>query len=157
MIRKILWRELLSNLRSLRLSLTFILLVLSMMVARLVFAQKYHQMVEDYGRDINVNLQGTRDRAKSINDLAFHSFYLYKSPNPMRLCAEGREQHTPNSFLITICRIDGMENRSRLNFLRARHEERTWQGTWIRGAALRSDNNRAQEIVVLTGPRRTTR
>ena len=35
MIRRILWKELLANLRSLRLSLTFILLVLSMMIAGL--------------------------------------------------------------------------------------------------------------------------
>jgi len=126
MIRKILWKELLTNLRSLRLSLTFILLVLSMMVAGLVFAQKYHQMVEDHDRDVNVNLQGIRDRAKSINSLAFHSCYLYKSPNPMRLCAEGREQHTPNSFEINISRISGMGNRSRVNFLRAGLEDLDW-------------------------------
>jgi len=126
MIRRILWKELLTNLRSLRLSLTFILLVLSMMIAGLVFAQKYHQMVEDYDRHVNANLQSTRDSAGSINALAFHPFYLYKSPNPMRLCAEGREQHTPNSFIITISQIDGMGNRSRLNFLTARLEDLDW-------------------------------
>jgi len=125
-IRKILWKELLTNLRSLRLSLTFILLVLSMMVAGLVFSQKYHQITEDYDRDVNTDLQGIRDRAKSINDLAFHPHCLYKSPNPMCLCAEGREKYTPNSFLITICQIDGMENRTRLNFLRARLEDLDW-------------------------------
>jgi len=126
MIRRILWKELLNNLRSLRLSLTFILLMLSVMIAGLVFAQKYHQMIEDHSRNVNVDLQRMRDRAKSTNDLAFHEHRLYKSPNPMRLCAEGREKYTPNSFLITICQIDGMENRTRLNFLRARLEDLDW-------------------------------
>lgn len=126
MIRKILWKELQANLRSLRLSLTLILLVLSMMISGLVFAQKYHQMVEDYSRDINVNIQRTRDGAKSLNALAFHTFYLYKSPNPLRLCAEGRERYTPNSFEITISKINGMENRTRVNFLRARLEDLDW-------------------------------
>ena len=126
MIPEILWKELLTNLRSLRLSLTFILLVLSMMIAGLVFAQKHHQMIEDYSRDVNVNMQRTRDTVNSLNDLAFHSYYLYKSPDPMRLCAEGREQYTPNSFEITISRISGMENRARVNFLRARLEDLDW-------------------------------
>ena len=126
MIRRILWKKLLSNLRSLRLSLTFILLMLSMMIAGLVFAQKYHQMIEDHSRDVNVDLQRMRDRAKSINDLAFHEHRLYKSPNPMRLCAEGREKYTPNSFAITISSINGMENRARVNFLRARLEDLDW-------------------------------
>jgi ABC-type transport system involved in multi-copper enzyme maturation permease subunit len=116
MIRRILWKELMINLRSLRLSLTFILLVLSMIVAGLVFAQKYHQMIEDHSRDVNVDFQGMRDRAKSIDALAFHSHRLYKSPNPTRLCAEGREKYTPN----------GIENRSRVNFLRARLEDLDW-------------------------------
>jgi len=44
----------------------------------------------------------------------------------MRLCAEGREKYTPNSFRINIGRIDGMENRSRVNFLRARLEDLDW-------------------------------
>ena len=126
MIRKILWKELMINLRSLRLSLTFILLVLSMIVAGLVFAQKYHQMIEDHSRDVNLDLQGMRDRAKSINDLAFHEHRLYKSPNPMRLCAEGREKYTPNSFEINITKVDEMENRARVNFLRAKLEDLDW-------------------------------
>ena len=126
MIRRILWKELLTNLRSLRLSLTFILLVVSMMIAGLVFAQKYHQTVKDYSRDVNANLQKTRDGVNSLNDLAFHSYYLHKSPNPMRLCAEGREKYTPNSFLITISSVNGMENRARVNFLRARLEDLDW-------------------------------
>jgi ABC-type transport system involved in multi-copper enzyme maturation permease subunit len=126
MIRRILWKELQLNLRSLRFSLTFILLVLSMVIAGLVFAQKYHQMIEDHSRDVNVNMQRTRDRAKSLNDLAFHPFYLYKSPSPMRLCAEGREKYIPNSFEVNITRINGMENRSRVNILRARMEDLNW-------------------------------
>jgi ABC-type transport system involved in multi-copper enzyme maturation permease subunit len=97
-----------------------------MMIAGLVFAQKYHQMIEDHSRDVNVNLQRTREVVKSINDLAFHLFYLYKSPNPMRLCAEGREKYAPNSFEIRISKIDGMENRARVNLLRARLEDLDW-------------------------------
>jgi ABC-type transport system involved in multi-copper enzyme maturation permease subunit len=126
MIRRILWKELLNNLRSLRLSLTFILLVLAMVIAGLVFAQKYHQMIEDHSRDVNVDLQGMRDRVESIDALAFHSHHLYKSPNPMRLCAEGREKYTPNSFEINITKINGMQNRGRVNFLRARLEDLDW-------------------------------
>lgn len=125
MIRMILWKELLNNLKSLRLSLTFILLVFSMMIAGLVFAQKSHQITEDYSRDVNTNLQNTRDVAKSINDLAFHSYYIYKSPNSLRLCAEGREKDTPNSFEINICKISGMGNRTRVNFL-TRLEDLDW-------------------------------
>lgn len=126
MIRRILWKELLINLRSLRLSLTFILLVLSMMLAGLVFAQKYHQMLEDHSRDVNTNLQRIHEQINSINDLAFHPYHLYKSPNPMRLCAEGREKYTPNSFVITISSVNGMENRGRANFLRAQLEDLDW-------------------------------
>jgi hypothetical protein len=126
MIRRILWKELLANLRSLRLSLTFILLVLSMMIAGFVFAQKYQQMIDDHSRDVNTNMQRTRDTVNSLNDLAFHSYYLYKSPNSVRLCAEGREKYTPNSFEITIGKIDGMENRARVNFLRARLGDLDW-------------------------------
>lgn len=126
MICNIMVKELLNNMKSLRLSLTLILMVISMSISGLVFSQKYHQMLEDYSRDVNTNLQKTYRMVKSINDLAFHPFCLYKSPNPLRLCADGRERYIPNSFEISIVSINGMENRSRVNFMCTRLEDLDW-------------------------------
>jgi ABC-type transport system involved in multi-copper enzyme maturation permease subunit len=97
-----------------------------MIISGFVFAQKYHQMVADYSRNVNGDLEEMRKKAKNLNNLAFYPHRVYKSSNPLRLCAEGREKDTPNSFVVTISKINNMENRARVNFLRARIEDLDW-------------------------------
>lgn len=123
-------KELLINLKSLRFSLTLILLVLSMIVSGGVFAEKFHLLLKDYSRNVNRDFQKLRE-TESLNELAFSPHRVYKSPNPLSFCAAGREKYTPNSFVITISKIDKMENRGRVNFLSARFED--WDWTFLIG------------------------
>jgi ABC-type transport system involved in multi-copper enzyme maturation permease subunit len=83
-------------------------------------------MVADYSGNVNRDLEEMRKKVKNLNALAFHPHRVYKSPNSLRLCAEGREKDTPNSFAVTINSIDKMENRTRVNLLRVQVEDLDW-------------------------------
>ena len=130
MLWHIVTREILDNLRSLRLSLTFILVVLVMGMSGLVFVENYEQLVSDYSQNRNENLDRLRERAKRPSALyqvaSFGAQRTYKIPIPLQFLAEGHEGDLPNMFYVNAFRVTSPQNRSRSNFMLWRFSAIDW-------------------------------
>lgn len=139
MLLIIIRRELLDNLKSLRLTVTFALVAGLMIIAGVLFVGKYQEMVRDHSLVQNRNNDELRDRSVSLSRIASYTQELHKSPNPMRLCAEGYERWLPNLIETSIYRFQGMRNVGHTNFMMARFPELDWSliiGTIISFAAV---------------------
>jgi ABC-type transport system involved in multi-copper enzyme maturation permease subunit len=139
MLLIIIRRELLDNLKSLRLTLTFVLVAGLMIMAGVLFAGKYQEMVRDHSLVENRNNDELRDRSESLSRIASYTQELHRSPNPMRLCAEGYERWLPNLIETSVYRFAGMRNVGHTNFMMARFPELDWSliiGTIISFAAV---------------------
>ncbi len=119
-------REILDNLKSLRLTLTFVLAAGLMIMSGVLFAGKYQEIVRDHSLIQNRNNAGLRDRSANLSRIASYTQELHKSPNPLRLCAEGYERWLPNLIETSIHSFKGMRNISHTNFMTARFPDLDW-------------------------------
>lgn len=130
MLWHIVQREALDHIRSLRWSLTFILVVVVMGMSGLVFVGSYKQLVSDYSRNRNENLDRLRARTNGQASLyqvaSFYPQQIYKAPIPLQFLAEGHERDLPNMFYVTAFRVASPQNRSRSNFMLWRFSAMDW-------------------------------
>ena len=119
-------REILDNLKSLRLTLTFVLVAGLMIMSGILFADKYREMVRDHSLARNSNNSELRERSESLSRIASYTQELHKSPNPMRLCIEGYERWLPNLIEVNIYRVSGIQNVGHTNFMMARFPDLDW-------------------------------
>ena len=119
-------REILDNLKSLRLTLTFVLAAGLMITSGILFAGKYQEVVRDHSLIQNRNNDGLRERSASLIRVASYTQELHKSPNPLRLCAEGYEKWLPNLMEANIYSSRGLKNVGHTNFMTARFPDLDW-------------------------------
>ncbi len=123
-------REVLDNFRSLRLLLTFLLVILVMGMSGLVFVGNYERLVSDYSQNRNENLNELRERTKKPAPLyqvtSYNAQKIYKVPIPLQFLAEGHEEDLPNMFYVKAFRITGPQSRSRGNFMLWRFSTLDW-------------------------------
>lgn len=129
MLRTIILRELSDHLRSLRLSLTFILVVLVMITASALYVHDYRQLIADYSENVNANLRLLRGKAKKgLYDVV--SFppnqLIYRSQNPLGLIAEGHEKALPNAFEVDAFELTGPKMKLRGNYTLWRFDQLDW-------------------------------
>jgi len=121
MFKNIVIRELMDHLKSLRLLITFLLLIVLMAVSSVLFLQEYQQQMRDFSR----NTAETRDiNSKNVTRPAalFNLFsynwqgpFVYKSPNRLAFISEGQEKNLPNSFSPSAFKIYGPYKKLRSN------------------------------------------
>jgi len=126
MLLTIIRREILDNLKSLRLTLTFVLVAGLMIIAGILFIGKYQEMVRDHSLVQNRNNDELRERSGNLSRVASYTQELHKSPNPLRLCAEGYERWLPNLIETSIYRFAEMQNVGHTNFMMARFPDLDW-------------------------------
>ena len=119
-------REILDNLKSLRLTLTFVLIAGLMIMAGILFVGKYQEIVRDHSLVQSRNNNELRDHSGSLSRVASYTQELHKSPNPLRLCAEGYERWLPNLIEANVYRFAGMRNVGHTNFTMARFPDLDW-------------------------------
>ena len=129
MLRNIILRELSDHLRSLRLSLTFILVVVVMIMASTLYVYDYRQLIADYSENVNANLRLLAEKAeKGLYDVV--SFepnqLIYRSPNPLGLIAEGHEKDLPNAFEVDAFELTGPKMKLRGNYTLWRFDPLDW-------------------------------
>jgi len=129
MLREIILRELLDHLRSLRFSLTFLLVVILMLTGSVLYVRDYRQLVADYSENVNENLRLLKEKArKGLYEVV--SFppnqMIYRSPNPLGFIAEGREKDLPNAFEVDAFELKGPRMKLRGNYTLWRFEGLDW-------------------------------
>jgi ABC-type transport system involved in multi-copper enzyme maturation permease subunit len=117
MIRRIIQKEMLENLLSLRFVLSLLLIISLFTASGVLFVSQYRQELNDYRNETNKNASAFRQCAGSLSDLAFHQQSIWKKPETLRFCADGFEQSLPNLFKINIFEIEHPEVKSRTSFL----------------------------------------
>ena len=130
MLRYIVMKELLDNFKSLRMSITFILVVAIMFASGLLFVADYKEQLSDYNRNVKENLDKLSNRTKSywpIYSALSHSYqWVHRTPSKLSFLAEGHEKDLPNSFQVDAFKVEGPASKLRSNFLLWRFEDIDW-------------------------------
>jgi ABC-type transport system involved in multi-copper enzyme maturation permease subunit len=98
MLLKIIRKEILQNLISLRFIFSLLLIVLLFAASGFVFVAGYRIQSDNYWKKTNNNLSGFRDRADQLYKLAFHDHEIWRTPKPLTFCVGGHEKSLPNCF-----------------------------------------------------------
>ena len=115
MFYRIVRKEILENLLSLRFTLSLLLTISLFAAAAFVFVDDHREQLNDYWHRTNANVAGFREQANQLNKVAFYEQHVYSRPKLVALCAEGFEQSLPrhfvfNGFSIELPRLAGQSN-----------------------------------------------
>jgi ABC-type transport system involved in multi-copper enzyme maturation permease subunit len=130
MLLHIIKHELADHFRSLRLSLTILLVSVTMTIAGFVFVGDYQETVSNYNRNVNNSQQLLREYTKRnralfyVTGTRFQS--VYKSPNPLQFIAEGRERYLADSCETTAFVTEGPIIKNKSNFMLFRYISWDW-------------------------------
>lgn len=111
MLLEILKREIRDHLMSLRLILTFSLVLILMGANAFMFDAEYKRQLGDYNLEVNRNIE---EFAKAVSSPAplFTAFSyarqrIHRRPNPADFIAEGHDRDLPNSFSVNAFKFEG--------------------------------------------------
>ena len=116
MVCRIIHREILENLMSLRFTLSVLLSISLFATAGFMFAAKYRQESQDYWENTNENLSGLSKQTKRLCDVALYEQTVYRKPKSLTICTEGFEKYFPNCFRFNIFSMHNTEVRKPHNF-----------------------------------------
>ncbi|MBZ5497571.1 MAG: ABC transporter permease [Acidobacteriia bacterium] len=130
MLREIIIKEMRDQLLSLRLMLSFLLVLLLMVANALLFQAGNKQKLADYSRDVSLNLAALARRASSgfplFQAFSFSDQLIYRRPNPLGFVAEGHDKDLPNVFQVNAFRLRAPEFNLRGNPLLWRFDNLDW-------------------------------
>lgn len=106
MFYRIVRKEILENLLSLRFTLSLLLTISLFAAAAFVFVDDHREQLNDYWHRTNANVAGFREQADQLNKVAFYEQHVYSRPKLVALCTEGFEQSLPRHFVFTGFGID---------------------------------------------------
>jgi ABC-type transport system involved in multi-copper enzyme maturation permease subunit len=114
MIIKIIRKEILQNLLSLRFIL-FLLLIISLFASSgFVFVAGYRTQSDDYWKKTNENLSDFRNQTDKLYKLAFYDQEIWRKPKTLAFCVGGYEKSLPNCFgtdvFLSAWRVTGRHN-----------------------------------------------
>lgn len=130
MLKHIIRKELLDNFKSLRFSITYILVVAIMFTSAILFIADYREQLSDYNRNVQENLDGLNNKTKSgsplYTALSFSFQWVYRKPSKLSFLSEGHEKDLPNCFQVDAFKVVGPTSKLRSNFFLWRFEEIDW-------------------------------
>jgi len=106
MFYRIVRKEILENLLSLRFTLSLLLTISLFAAAAFVFVDDHREQLNDYSRRTNANVADFREQAGQLNKVVFYEQHVYSRPKLLALCAGGFEQSLPRHFVFTGFAID---------------------------------------------------
>jgi hypothetical protein len=98
MIFKIIRKEILQNLLSLRFIFSLLLIVSLFASSGFVFVAGHRAQSDNYWKKTNDNLSGFREQADQLYKLAFFNHEIWRKPKPLTFCVGGHEKSLPNCF-----------------------------------------------------------
>ena len=132
MLSTIVVNEIMDHMKSLRLVLTFVLLIVLMALSATLYIPDYNRQVEDFSRNRSETMSKFSDLATQQAGLFFvYSFnfqgpWVYRNPNHLSFISEGHSRDLPNAFQPSAFRIYGPSKRIRSNILLWKSEELDW-------------------------------
>lgn len=130
MLGEIVIKEMRDQLMSLRLLLTFVLVVILMAANALLFQAEYKRQLSDYNVELNRNLAEVARSASMPGPLfqvfSFNNQFIYRRPNPLGFVSEAHDKDLPNAFQVNAFRLEGPEFALRGNPLLWRFENLDW-------------------------------
>ncbi|MBN1506700.1 MAG: ABC transporter permease subunit [Sedimentisphaerales bacterium] len=106
MFYRIVRKEILENLLSLRFTLSLLLTISLFAATAFVFVDDHQEQRRDYWQRTNANVADFKEQADQLHKVAFHEQHVYSRPKLLSLCAEGFEQSLPRHFSFTGFGID---------------------------------------------------
>jgi len=132
MLKNIIIKEILDHLKSLRLMLTTLLLIITMILSAIIYIPEYKNQMKDYNKKANQTLKELSRNVSSFGAL-FRVFsynwdgpWVYKRPNHLSFIAEGHDNNLPNAFAPSAFRIYGPVKKVRTNLFLWRSESIDW-------------------------------
>lgn len=123
-------KEIRDQLMSLRLLLTFFLVVILMAANAILFQAEYRRQLSDYNVEVNRNLAEVAKRASQRMPLfqvfSFNNQFIYRRPNPLGFVSEAHDKDLPNAFQVNAFRLEAPEFTLRGNPLLWRFENLDW-------------------------------
>lgn len=126
MICRIICKELLENLLSIRFILSLLLTISLFAASGFVFVNRYEKQSQDYWKKTNENLSALREESSQLYRLAFYKQEVYSKPKPLTLCAEGFEKSLPNCFRFDVFTSDLPEVKSQSSFILPQFSDIDW-------------------------------
>jgi ABC-2 type transport system permease protein len=130
MLWEIMKKEIRDQLMSLRLLLTFALVVILMAANVFLFQAEYKRQLSDYNVEVNRNLAEVARRASMRMPLfqvfSFNNQFIYRRSNPLGFVSEGHDKDLPNAFQVNAFRLEAPEFTLRGNPLLWRFENLDW-------------------------------
>lgn len=130
MLLEILKREIRDHLMSLRLILTFSLVLILMGANAFMFQGEYKRQLDDYSLEVNKALadfaRGFASREPLFVALSFGTQRIHERPNPAAFIAEGHDRDLPNSFSVNAFKIVGPAFTLRSNPMLWRFDSLDW-------------------------------
>jgi ABC-type transport system involved in multi-copper enzyme maturation permease subunit len=126
MIRRIVTKDILENILSLRFMLSMVLTISLFAAGVVVFLGRYQKQSQDYWRQTNENLSALREPASQLYKLAFYEQKALCRPKPLAFCADGFEKSLPDriTFNIFSSELPAIEGRS--NFILPHFSDMDW-------------------------------
>ena len=126
MMYRIVRKEILENLMSLRLTLSLVLTISLFSAGSFVFVDNHRQQLDDYWKKTNQNLSGFRERSAQLYKLAFYDQHVYRRPKLLALCAGGFEESLPGHFTFDAFAVDLPQLAGQSNFTLPRFADVDW-------------------------------
>jgi ABC-type transport system involved in multi-copper enzyme maturation permease subunit len=129
MLREIILRELLDHLRSLRFSLTLLLVTTLMLTGSALYVHNYRQLTADHNANVTQNLRLLEDKAeRGLVDVVSRppSQLIFRAPNPLGFIAEGHEKDLPNAFQVSAFELIGPKMKLRGNYTLWQFDQLDW-------------------------------
>ena len=116
MIRRIIYKEILDNLMSLRFTLSLLLSILLFAAAGFMFTVEYRQKSQGYWENTNENLSSLSEQTKRLCDVALYKQTVYRKPKSLALCTDGFEKYFPDCLRFDIFSLHDTQVRGQHNF-----------------------------------------
>lgn len=126
MIRRIIGKDLLENILSLRFVLSLLLITALFAASGFVFAGRYAKQSENYWKKMNDNLVGLRQASGQLYGLAFYQQRIVRKPKALTFCVEGFEKSLPNLFRFSAFTSELPEIEGQSNFVLPHFSDIDW-------------------------------
>ncbi len=130
MIREIAKKEILDQLMSLRMTITFLLVTILLAASSLLFNAEFKRRLGDYDIEVNRNLANLARWASSDYSL-FETFsysrqLIYRRPNPLGFVCEAHDKDLPNTFQLNAFKLERSDYTLRSNPTLWRFDNLDW-------------------------------
>ncbi len=126
MLRELILRDLLDNVKSLRFILSFLIVVGAFILSGILHVGKYELAVEDYRASETQNLKTLEQKSKGLDQVAMHTQRLVNPPPVFGFVCTEFEEHLPNTIYMNAFDVGTMDNLTRSNFLFPKFNELDW-------------------------------